>query len=244
MKSTFTTQAIILNRKEYGENDLKVDVLTRDKGRLSLVARGAKKMRSKLAAHLEPFTISDIMVVKGRKMDYIGGAVGREFFLDLKNDLTKLYYAGAAAKIFLEQIKEKEEVDSDPYFTLLRDFWSILEKGVEVDNKKGELWYAFFLLRFLRIYGLSPQLYHCVFCGSEIVPGNNIFELQEGGAACPACHQQTSRDHSFKISDDCIKIVKLMLTAELREGVRIKATEEKLSREVASIVNKFYMYNF
>ena len=241
MKSTFTTQALVLNRKEFGENDLKVDVLTRDRGRFSLVARGAKKMNSKLAAHVEPFTLSDIMVVKGRQMDYIGSAVGRESFLEIKNDLVRVYYAGKTARFILRYIKEEEETEAEEYFHLLRTFWELLDKEKEVTEEKGELWYIFFVLHFLHIYGLSPQVQGCVRCGVGIRSGNNAFHIKEGGIICPSCYQG-GEEHLLTISDECIKILKLVSAYNLEQNRKININSELLS-EFRDIVYQFFLYN-
>ena len=60
------TQAIMLKRMNYGEADRIVTVLTADNGRLSMLAKGVRKSKSKLAGGLELFCVTDINYIYGK----------------------------------------------------------------------------------------------------------------------------------------------------------------------------------
>ena len=60
------TQAIMLKRMNYGEADRIVTVLTADNGRLSMLAKGVRKSKSKLAGGLELFSVTDINYIDGK----------------------------------------------------------------------------------------------------------------------------------------------------------------------------------
>ena len=66
MKPTTTTSAIILKRVDYGEADRILTLLTPDHGKLSLMAKGVRKIKSKLAGGIELFSISTITFAEGR----------------------------------------------------------------------------------------------------------------------------------------------------------------------------------
>jgi DNA repair protein RecO (recombination protein O) len=126
MDETYATKAIVLNRQPFRENDSRVILYSRDRGKLELIARGTKKINSKLAGHLEPLSLSSIMVVRGRQFDYIGGAAAINCFIDLKSDLAKLAAAGQAVKATSELIKTG--IDDNYIYLLLLDFLEILNK--------------------------------------------------------------------------------------------------------------------
>ena len=69
MEETFNTKAIILKREPFWEADTRVVVYSLEKGKLHLIARGTKKISSKLAGHLEPMNFVDLMVVRGKQFD-------------------------------------------------------------------------------------------------------------------------------------------------------------------------------
>ncbi|MGC8781903.1 MAG: DNA repair protein RecO, partial [Anaerolineae bacterium] len=62
----YRVAAIVLKRRDQGEADRLLTVLTRDRGKLSLLAKGVRRQASRKAGHIEPFTLVDLLVVKGR----------------------------------------------------------------------------------------------------------------------------------------------------------------------------------
>src|ERR1700691_3575599 len=61
------TQGIVLKRVNYGEADRIVTFLTPERGKLSLMARGVRKVKSKLAGGIELFSVSDLTFIEGRR---------------------------------------------------------------------------------------------------------------------------------------------------------------------------------
>ncbi len=124
MEQTFNTRAIILSRHDFREDDSRIVVFSEDRGKLSLVVRGAKKIKSKLSGHIEPLTLSRLMVVKGRDFDYVGSAKGEDFFVDAREDLAKLAIAGRCLFLVDKMTREGEIDDQRDVFELLEGFLS------------------------------------------------------------------------------------------------------------------------
>ncbi len=242
MKGTWTIQSIILKRVDYGENDIRVSVLSKHYGKMDLVARGAKKLNSKMAGHLEPMTLSAIMVISGKNTGYIGNAIGENYYSDIKNDLTKVYYAGLAINVIEKHIKGEITDNVNDYFILLDNFLNTLNKTKTVNNGV-EMSYYLFLLKFMVLYGVSPCLYYCVICHEVITPNNNYFSYKKGGLVCKKCVQEkTNKDFWLAISDDCIKILRLSLTRGFNSG-NILFVNQLLKKEAQNIISSFYKYN-
>jgi DNA repair protein RecO (recombination protein O) len=110
MEPTFNTRAIILNRVDFRESDSRIICYSEDVGKLELVARGAKKLKSKSSGHIEPLTLSSIMVVKGKDVNYAGTATGENFYPDIKADLDKIFIALQALAL-VEKMTREGEVD-------------------------------------------------------------------------------------------------------------------------------------
>ena len=66
MSSRLRTHAIVLRRVDYGESDRIVTMLTDDAGKITLMAKGARNVRSKLAGGIELFSVSEIVYTPGR----------------------------------------------------------------------------------------------------------------------------------------------------------------------------------
>ncbi|MHB8904085.1 MAG: DNA repair protein RecO, partial [Patescibacteria group bacterium] len=195
MEESRNSAALILNRQNYKENDTLVTAYTKNFGKLNLVARGTKKIKSKLAAHLEPLILSDLMILKGRGRDYIGAAVLRKSYSDIRTDLNKIYYAGKALNLFNRLVKEGHP--DERLFFLLTRWLDVLAEFQDIDFKKnkesksknsngdlskenGELLFSFFVFKFLAELGYQPELYHCLGCGKEVKAGKNNFNFKNG----------------------------------------------------------------
>lgn len=147
MPETYSEQAIVLNRRPWRDHDYTVSVYTRTRGKLQAVARGALRPQSRLASHLEPLTLVEIMIVAGR-IDYIGGAVSRDCYGHCKSDIEKILVATKAIATCNRWLKEQ---DSDPsLFKLLCDFLAILnQRQSETD------WYQWLSSIFLYKVGVA-----------------------------------------------------------------------------------------
>src|SRR3989338_11456363 len=93
MSSTFRTHAIVLGSREYREADRYYSALTAEHGLLELRARGSRKISSKLAAHLEPFALCDLMVVRGRYGDLVACVERLEAYPLIRQDADKMSLA-------------------------------------------------------------------------------------------------------------------------------------------------------
>jgi DNA repair protein RecO (recombination protein O) len=247
MEETKNTTALILNRQPYRESDTLVTVYTPDYGKLSLIARGTQKLQSKLAGHLEPLTLADIMIIKGKGRDYIGSARSREVYLGLRGDLNKLYYAGQVINIFNRLIRDSQ---ADPrLFFLLAEVIDGLDNLVSFTKETGQLILAIFIFKLSEELGYQPGLCHCLRCGEEIKPGQNYFNLADGGLSCGNCReQQRQPDGSIEanllaISDNTLKVLRFIRDNSFSRATKIKV-DKKLIKELSSVADKFLQYHF
>ncbi|MDD5032228.1 MAG: DNA repair protein RecO [Patescibacteria group bacterium] len=237
MEETYCTETIILNRTDFREYDSRTTVYSEDRGKLDLVARGVKKIKSKLAAHLEPFNLAEIMVVAGKQFDYIGAASSKNCFPNIKGDLAKLAAAGKAVNFFNKLVKA-EEADKEIFF-LLKDFLEILDSQELKVN--GDLWASFFIFKILAQSGYRPELYNCVICNNKITPEKNLFSLSQGGLIGKECSSKRGSD-VLAISDDGIKLLRAVAANDLKMLKNLKVSA-KLEMEEKNIINYFCQYH-
>jgi hypothetical protein len=130
MEPTFNTRAIILDRQDFRENDSRIICYSEDRGKLELVARGAKKLKSKSSGHIEPLTLSRLMVVQGKDVNYVGTATGENFYSNIKEDFDKVLIAKQALALVEKMTREGEVGGHEDVFNLLKDFLDNLENNV------------------------------------------------------------------------------------------------------------------
>ena len=146
----YNLSVIILKRQDFKEDDLLVTVYSLEKGKLTLLARGAKKIKSKLAGHLEPVSLSYLNIVDGRSIDQLIGAAMLQSYGKIKTDIDKLSAAGWFLNLLDQQTMENHP---DPrIFLLTRKYLDFLEQKSQ-DYEIAKLAAGFKLLHLL---GLNP----------------------------------------------------------------------------------------
>jgi len=248
MDETKHSPAIILNRSDYRESDSLITAYTRDFGKLVLVARGTKKIKSKLAGHLEPISLADILIIKGKGFDYVGSALCRDAFLNLKDNLNKIYYAGRAISWFNRLVKEAQK--DERLFYLLYRWLEVLDNypGDEFTKESGELYFTFFALKLLSELGYKPEMYECLNCRKKIEPGKNYFNLKNGGLICGDCIEQEraaqgiNQAELLTISDNCIKLMRFIMDNKLDVAKKLKL-DKRVIKELSVLTINFLNFH-
>jgi len=148
----FSTPAIILRRTNYGEADRIINVLTPERGKISAIAKGVRKPKSKLAGGLELFAICELTIMEGRgELGLITSARLRQFFGDILKDYDRMQFAYEAIKL----INRAAETVSEPeFYQLLADGLTWLG-DLKTDWRLSELC---FRLRLTAILGRGLNL--------------------------------------------------------------------------------------
>lgn len=116
------TSAIVLRRTNYGEADRILQLLTPEHGKLSVMAKGVRREKSKLAGGIELLAVSDVTLVSGKSDIWtLTGAKMDTFFAHIMNDYNRLQFAYEAIK---HVSRATEQVSDSAYFTLL---YTVLE---------------------------------------------------------------------------------------------------------------------
>lgn len=242
MTESQNSEALIIRRNDWRENDSRVVLYTKNFGKLSLVARGSKKFKSKIAAHIEPISLVDMMILKGKAFDYLGSAIIKKAYLNIKTDLNALYFVGAALALFDSQVKEAAQ-DEELYLFLISWLDLIEERfSPNLDKENGELLYNYFVVRLLTILGYKPELRFCLDCHKAIKSGHNYLNLRLGGLICGNCLESNQQKYLpneiLKISDDCIKLLRIFSENIEYQAIKVSPVIlRELSRLTKSLVD-------
>lgn len=171
---TQTTDAVILKRTNYGEADRIVTLLTKDAGKLRVMARGIRKSTSKLAGGLELFSETSIVYIKGRgEIDTLVSTKLRRHYGAIVADLEK-------SRVAYDVLKAIDTVTEDAYeqefYTLLTDAFAILQEV----KKDPRLTWAWFLMQLLRLSGHEPELTEDVDGEMLVASATYSFDFQAG----------------------------------------------------------------
>ena len=109
---TYTTDAIVIKRMDYGEADRILTVLTRRYGKVRLLAKGVRRTQSRSAGHLELFAHAQVLAAKGRNLDVATQAMTVSSFWEIRESLEKSSYAYHFAELvdaFLQDADDHSE---------------------------------------------------------------------------------------------------------------------------------------
>jgi DNA repair protein RecO (recombination protein O) len=113
-----STEAIILKRINFGEADRILTVLTNDSGQLSMLAKGVRKSKSKLAGGLELFSVSDINYIDGRSdLKTIVSTRIKSHFKNIVSDVDRTFAGYDFMKIIAAN---SQHIDDNQYYELLK----------------------------------------------------------------------------------------------------------------------------
>ena len=123
----YFTQGLILRHNNFREADRIISIYTKDRGLVNVVAKGSRKINSKLAGSLEPFTLSEFMIVNGKRYDTVASSEVIDIYRNIKDDLLKTKLAIYFSSMFLNNIKEMQKDNGIYKFILgfFEIFWKI-----------------------------------------------------------------------------------------------------------------------
>jgi DNA repair protein RecO (recombination protein O) len=173
-------EAVVIRHADWGEADRLLVIFTRERGKLRAIAKGARRLRSRKAGHLEPFTRVALQLARGKDFWIVTEARTVDAYLPLRDDLMRTGYGSYLLEL-LERFTNDEEENGSLY-QLLVD--TLKRVTTETDPFLAVCYYE---IQLLDLAGFRPQLFTCVNCGEEIKPEDQYFLAEQGGVLCPKC---------------------------------------------------------
>ncbi len=181
MSQEIKVTGLVLQAGNIGEYDKRIVLLTKERGRISAFARGAKKATSSYAAACQPFTFGTFSLYEGKNSFNVMWAKVDHYFEELKRDLDLIYYAS----YFCEFASYLTRENSDE-FEILKLLYQSL-RALEKNTIDPALIRCVYEVKIMALYGLGMEVFQCVRCQKkENLTG---FSPQEGGVVCTSCQK-------------------------------------------------------
>jgi DNA repair protein RecO (recombination protein O) len=146
------TTAIVLTRTDYGEANRILTLLTPELGKIRLMARGVRKIKSKLAGGIELFSISDITFIRGR--GDIGTLISARLDRHYGNIVRQLDRVQLGYEITKKINKATEDALEPAYFHLLEQTFIALDE-LNIPSQLVNLWFD---AQIVKLAGYIPNL--------------------------------------------------------------------------------------
>ncbi|HLG70875.1 MAG TPA: DNA repair protein RecO, partial [Chloroflexota bacterium] len=228
----YRTEAIVLDRKDFGEADRLLTLYTPGLGKVRAIAKGARRTTSRLSGHIELFTHTELLLATGRNLDIITQSQLIRSHEGLREDL----WRAALGFHVLELVNHfsEERLENPAVWEALLEVLRRLDEGSEpcpqssetglIAETKGlydseprsqspELAVRFFEAQLLDHTGYRPELRCCTLCRDRLESVENYFHAPSGGLLCPHC----AAGHAglLPLTVDAIKVLRLLQDGEL-----------------------------
>lgn len=175
-------KGIVLKTRDYKESDKILTLLTLEKGKISVKARGVKKPKSKLKAFCQPFCFADFELINSKIMYILSGASSIDMYFDLVLDYDKYILASSVLEIC-----DKVCVEGQDYSSLLLSAIKCINE-ITYTSISSKLLISKFIIEVLREEGVIFNLDSCQNCGKELSKNESLFmNLTTGEIVCKGC---------------------------------------------------------
>lgn len=209
---------MVLNVMPIGECDKRVTVLTKEKGKITAFAKGARRPTSQLLAAASPFSFGEFELFMGRSTYQLVKASISNYFRELSQDPTTACYGF----YFLEiaDFYAQEHNDEKELLKLLYQTLRALGRG----SISPRLIRRVFELRTLSVEGECPDFFACRLCGAK--EGLSWFSSARHGMACNAC----ARENGFvPVEESALYAMQYIVSSKLSKLYTFTVSEEVLT---------------
>lgn len=174
----YVTEAVVLSVRDLGEADRLAVLFSREIGKLSAAAYGARRPRSRFAGAVQSFAQVSLSLIPGRTLDTIGQCEVKRSFRELREDIQLMTYAAFLTELVSELWPDRSPEPS-AYDVLMGSLSLLSERNPRLVSLAAA-W------QLLALAGFHPEYERCVACGQVLIlPA--FFDSCAGGGVCPTC---------------------------------------------------------
>jgi DNA repair protein RecO (recombination protein O) len=204
---SFKTEAIVLRSIRYGEADRVLHLYTPDRGRVGAVAKGVRRVKSRLGGRLEPLSRVRLVLHQGRgELCTISQADTIRPHAALRERRGSLERATQACEAVLRLLDSTEA--NPPAYNLLCNQLALLDEHAAAAGRAQAL---AFRVKLLLAAGFAPELASCAACGEVEHLGG--FSPSAGGVVCAGCEAG-----SFPLGEEAHRFLVAALARPLAEA--------------------------
>ena len=225
---TIKMSGIIISENNSGDYDKMLTMLTPGLGKISCVAKGARRPKSALLAGTQFLCFGEYLMYKGANTYNINSCETIEVFYKLRTDLDKLNSAVEVTKIIRDVTEENQNC-----YKILQLFLNTLYTLSET-NKNSDLVISTFKLKLLCFLGFTPIITQCTNCMQK--ENLNFFSLKDNGFKCEACSKQDKS--SLQMSESTANAIKYIVMAPPKKLYSFNLKDESLNE--LKLITKLY----
>lgn len=212
------TEGIVLKCIDYGESHRIIHLLTPQYGKISAIAMGAKKTKSKFSATTQPLMLGCfVLFKKDSSLGRLNHSEILKSFPQLRKDLLLSTYSMYLADLTDRVLEENEE--AQPVYQLLTKTLDLLEKNIH----DPEILARIYEIKLFDFRGYRPHFDSCIHCNHEEPQFSYRFSISLGGFLCEKCKAEDP--NSTPISSVTAKLLRIFQYIDLDKIGKISISE-------------------
>ena len=226
------TKGVIIKVQDYKENDKLLWMYTEELGKVTCIAKGAKRSKSQLLSVTLPLCFGEYLLFKGKNLYNLQEGKIINSFQGLLNNLEKLTYSSYLCEL-IDICVENDEVNS----ALFKEFMICLYL-LSTDALDYELLVRAFELRLLEATGYNLELDRCCICKKKISVADYI-SLSHYGGVCDECN----KEYGFFISKPAYNDLRFLKNTSMDKVYRLNVNDEikkQMERVITNIIANNY----
>ena len=220
---------------EFKEADKIVTIYTKDYGKITAIAKGVRKTKSKFGSSLEILTYSIFLIYKGRNIDIVSQTEILESFFSTSKEVIRFAFAANCVEI-VNKLTEEREINIG-LFNLLKEVLHYLR-----GTNDPKLLALSFKWQTMSILGYRPSLNHCCRCNKSTEDQKEMyFNIREGGLVCNNCIAE-DKEECIKVYLYFVKLVRKILITPLSTISNATIPDIKM-KELEKITDLYIAYH-
>lgn len=228
MTSSISVTGIVLATIPVGDYDKRLTILTRERGKITAFAKGARKPNSALLACSQPFTYGEFFLYEGRSSYNVISVNVHNYFGELRDDISYVYY-GLYFCEFADYMTREGNDETQIMKLLYQSLRALLNKNIGV-----KLVRYVYELKIISLSGEAPQVFECVKCAAS--EDLLRFSVQAGGMVCDHC-KHTASD-AFYISTSTLYTLQYIVSSTVEKLYTFTVSNEVL-RELRKVMDAY-----
>ncbi|GAB3795405.1 DNA repair protein RecO [Virgibacillus kimchii] len=211
-------EGVIIKSNDYGESHKIVTVFSKKLGKISALARGAKKPKSRMAAVTQPFIVGQFYMYVNSGLSTIQQGEVVNSFRAVREDIVKTAFTAYIVEL-TDKLTDSQSPDGFLYEELLDTM-----RWIET-NEDTAVPIMMYELKIFKRGGFAPTVDSCINCGG--IKGLTSFSVREAGLLCNGC--EGLDPNAFSISPAVAKLLYTFSKVELKRVGTISVKQENVN---------------
>lgn len=220
MSQTVMVTGMVLSAAPIGEYDRRIVLLTKERGKLSAFAKGARRQNSALMGMTNPFSFGQFTLYEGRTAYNLMQANISNYFMELSTDFEGAYY-GFYFMEFADYYTREYNDETQMLKLLYQSLRALVSKKFPY-----ELIRCIFELKTLVINGEYPEVFQCTNCGAK--DRGMVFSSKNHGLVCEEC--QSLASDGIALDDSTLYTLQYIVSSPIEKLYTFAVSKEVLLR--------------